>query len=179
MANWAIALRSSSISSGCSSAWTFAGVTAKVLRIDAEDPVLAFVPHPVAVDPVPVPGAHLAGGDRQAAALLAFEQPGVRFLQLRGARAHAVLELGIEPLELPGLAIELGEHLDLGAQHFRHDRHRNVIDRAHLVAAQPVDIADLDRRDEDHRRLLEARMLADHGGELEAVELRHADVDAG
>ena len=24
---------------------------------------------------------------------------------------------------------------------------------------------------------LEARMLADHGGELEAVELRHADVD--
>ena len=55
--------------------------------------------------------------------------------------------------------------------------HRNVVDRAHLVAAQPVDIADLNGGDEDHRRLLEARMLADHGGELESVELRHADVD--
>ena len=37
--------------------------------------------------------------------------------------------------------------------------------------------ADLDRRDEDHRGLLEARMLADHRRELEAVELGHADVD--
>ena len=36
---------------------------------------------------------------------------------------------------------------------------------------------EMDRRDEDDRGLLEARMLADHRGELEAVELRHADVD--
>ena len=149
----------------------------KALRIDAENLVLAFVPHPVAIDPVPVPGPHLAGGDREAAALLAFEQPGVRFLQLGGAGANAIFKLGIEPLELTGLAIQLGEHLDLGAQHFRNHRHRNVVDRAHLVAAQPVDIADLDGGDEDHRRLLEARMLADHGGELETVQLRHADVD--
>ena len=154
-----------------------AGVTSKAFGIDAEDLVLAFVPHPVAVDPVPVPGAHLAGGDRQAAALLAFEQAGVGLLELGGACADAILELGIEPLELPRLAIELGKHPDLGAQHFRHHRHRHVVDRAHLIAAQPVDVADLDRRDEDHRGLLEARMFADHGGELETVELGHADVD--
>ena len=100
-----------------------------------------------------------------------------RLLQFRRARAHAILELAVEPLELPRLAVELGEHLDLGAQHFGHHGHGHVVDRAHLVAAQPVDIADLDRGDEDHRRLLEARMLADHGRKLEAVELGHADVD--
>ena len=75
------------------------------------------------------------------------------------------------------LAVELGEHPDLGAQHLRHDRHRHVVDRAHLVAAQAVDVGEVDRRDEDDRGLLEARMLADHRGQLEAVELRHADVD--
>ena len=101
----------------------------------------------------------------------------MRFLKLGGAGANTVFELGVEPLELPGLAIQFGEHLDLGAQHLRHDRHRNVVDGAHLVAAQPVEIADLYRRDEDHCCFLEARVLADHGGEFEAVELRHADVD--
>ena len=177
LANCANALRSSSMSSGWSSAWTLAGVSSKLAGIDAEDLILAFVPHPVAIDPVPVPGSHLAGGDREAAALLAFQQPGVRFLQFGGAGANAIFELDVEPLELAGLAIELGEHLDLGAQHFRHDRHRNIVDRAHLVAAQPVDVADLDGGDEDHRRLLEARMFADHGGEFEPVQFRHADVD--
>src|SRR5258705_10395157 len=43
--------------------------------IDSKDAVLAFVPHPVAVYPVPVPGAHSARGDRQAAALLTFQEP--------------------------------------------------------------------------------------------------------
>ena len=145
--------------------------------IDAENLILAFVPHPVAIDPVPVPGSHLSGGDRQTPALLAFQQPRVGFFQLRGAGANPVLEFDVEPLQLTGLAIEFGEHLDLGAQDFRHHRHRNVVDRAHLVAAQPVDIADLDRRDEYHRGLLEAGMFADHRGEFEAVEFRHADVD--
>ena len=88
----------------------------------------------------------------------------------------ALLELGVEPLELPVLAIEIGEDADLGAQHLRHDRHRHIVHRAHLVAAQMIDLGEVDRRDEDHRDLLEARMLADHRGELEAVELRHADV---
>ena len=89
----------------------------------------------------------------------------------------AALELWIQLLELAGLAIELGEDPDLGAQHLRDDRHRHVVDRAHLVAAQTVDVGQLDGGDEDDRGLLEARMLADHRGQLEAVELRHADVD--
>ena len=101
----------------------------------------------------------------------------MRGFELGRALAHAPLQLGIEPLELPGLAIKLGEDLDLGAQHLRHDRDRHVIDRAHLVAAQAIDIVHLHGGDEDDRGLLEARMLADHGRELKAVELRHADVD--
>jgi hypothetical protein len=35
----------------------------------------------------------------------------------------------------------------------------------------------VDGGDEDDRRLLEARVLADHRRQLEPVELRHADVD--
>ena len=97
--------------------------------------------------------------------------------QLRRALGDAPLELGVELLELARLAIQLGEDPDLGAQELRHDRHRHVVDRARLVAAQPVEIGQLDRRDEDDRGRLEARMLADHRRQLEAVELRHADID--
>ena len=42
--------------------------------IDSKDVVLAFVPHPVAIDPVPIPGAHFACRDGQAAALLTFQK---------------------------------------------------------------------------------------------------------
>src|SRR4029077_993229 len=41
------------------------------VMIAPEDPELPFVPHPVAVDPVPVPGTHAAGGECKAAALFA------------------------------------------------------------------------------------------------------------
>ena len=149
----------------------------KILRVDAKNLILPFVPHPVAVDPIPIPGPHIARGDRHAATLFAFDKASGRFFQLGGPGANPILQLGIEPLQLPGLAIKLGKHLDLGAQHLRHHRYRNVIDRAHLVAPQPVQVADLNRRDEDHRRLLEPGMLADHGGQFEPVQFRHADVD--
>src|SRR5229473_7862610 len=91
----------------------------KSLRIDSKDTELSFVPHPVAVDPIPIPRTHLSRCDRQATTLLAFEKPGVGFLKLRRAGANAVLELSIKPLQLPGLAIQFGEHPDLCAQNFR------------------------------------------------------------
>ena len=128
-------------------------------------------------DGIPVPRPHLPGGQRQTAALLALQQPRVRGFELRRALAHAPLQLGIQPLQLARLAVKLGEYLDLGAQHRRNDRHRHVIDRAHLVAAQAIDVVHLDGGDEDDRRALKPRMLADHGRELEAVEFRHADID--
>ena len=43
--------------------------------IDAENMMLAFVPFAVAGDGIEVPRAHLAGGERQAAALLALHEP--------------------------------------------------------------------------------------------------------
>ncbi len=149
----------------------------ELVGIDAKDLILAFIPHPVAIDPVPVPGSHLPGGYRETAALLAFQKPRVRFLQFGGAGANAIFELDVEALELARLAIELRKHLDLGAQHLRYDGHRNIVDRTHFVAAQPVDVADLYRGDEYHRRLLEAGMFADHRGEFEPVQFRHADID--
>ena len=77
------------------------------------------------------------------AALLALAQAlGLR-LELGGARGDALLELGVQRLELAGLAVELDEDPDLGAQHLGHDRHGDVVDRADLVAAQMVDLGDL------------------------------------
>ena len=99
-----------------------------------------------------------------------------RRLQFRRAGRHPLLQLGVHALELPGLAVELGEHPDLCAQHLRHDRDRHVVDRAHFVAAQTIHLGQMDRRDEDHRSLLEPRMLPDHRGELEAIEIGHADI---
>ena len=53
----------------------------------------------------------------------------------------------------------------------------DVVDRAELVAAQAVEVGDVDRGDEDDRRLLEARMLVDQARGLEAVHARHVDVE--
>ena len=119
----------------------------------------------------------MTGGQRQAAPLFALQQPRGRSLQLRGSLGDAALELLVELLELSRLAIEFGENLHLGAEHLGNDRHRNVIDGAHLVGAQAIDVGQMDRRNEDDRGALKTRMLADHRRQLEPVELRHAYVD--
>ena len=78
---------------------------------------------------------------------------------------------------MSGLAIKLGENPDLGAQHLRNDRHRNVVDGAHFVGAQAVHVGQMDGRNEDDRGALKARVFADHRGQLKAIEFRHAHVD--
>ncbi len=75
-----------------------------------------------------------------------------------------------------GLAMQLGEHADFGAKQFGNDRNGNVIDGPALIALEAVQIGEVHRGDEDDGGLLEARMLADHVGEFEAVDFRHADV---
>jgi CheY-like chemotaxis protein len=52
-----------------------------------------------------------------------------------------------------------------------------VVVLAELVAAHAVHVGDVDRGDEDDRRLLEARMLVDHARGLEAVHAGHVDVE--
>ncbi len=144
--------------------------------IDVENAVLAVVPDAFTLERIPVPRAHLAGGERERAAPLAREQPGVGRRELGGPFGDALLQLPVELLQLAGLPVELREHPDLGAQHIGDDRNRNVVDRSHRVAAQPVHVSQVNGGDEDDRRLLEARVVADHRGKLETVEIRHADV---
>src|SRR4051812_4379543 len=146
------------------------------LLVHAENAMLPFVPDAFAGDGVPFPRTHIARGEGQAATLFALAQLLGRIVELRGPFGDTVLELLVELLELTRLAVKLGEDPDLGAQNFRDHRHRNVVDRAQLIAAQPIDIREIDGGDEDDRRLLETWVLADHRRQLEAVELGHADV---
>jgi len=69
----------------------------------------------------PNPRIHLAGRKRQVAAILALLQAPRRAFQFRGAVGDPLLELGIELLEQLRFAVQLGENLDLGAQHFGND----------------------------------------------------------
>src|SRR5437660_4663469 len=86
----------------------------KLVRIDSGNPILTGVPAAVAGSRVPLPRAHLACFERQAAAALAFEEARMRRFQLRGALGHSALELLVELLELAGLAIEFCKDLDFG-----------------------------------------------------------------
>ncbi len=116
--------------------------------VDAEDLALALVPYRASARDVPLPAPHLAGGERQAAQALALPKLPCGGGESGGALGDPRLELAVELLELPGLAIELNEDLDLRAQHLGDHRHRDIVDRAHFVATQPVDVGEQDRRDE-------------------------------
>ena len=101
---------------------------------------------------------------------------GFALAQFLGALGHAAFQVGVEPRELAGLAMQFDEHPDLGAQHFRNDGHGDVVDRAPAIAVDLVGVGKVDAGDEDDCSLAEARMLANHVGQLETVQLRHADV---
>ena len=124
-----------------------------------------------------VPPAHLRRFERQPQPLLVAAKLGGGGHQRRRALAHPLLELLVQPLQLLRRAIEVGEDPDLGAQDLRHHGDGDIVHGARLVAAQEVEIGEQDGGDEDDRRPPAARMVADHPGELEAVEIRHADVD--
>src|SRR4051812_10200571 len=147
------------------------------LWLNPENAVLPLVPELFAGDEVVIIRAHAARREGEAAPLLALPQTCRRGFELGGSLGDTLFELDIEPFQIPGLAIEFGEDLDLRPQHLGNDRDWDVIDRPRLVAAQAVEIGNLDGRHEDDRNLLEARVVADHGGELEAIELRHRDVE--
>ncbi len=90
----------------------------------------------------------------------------------RWPRARLLIEL----LQLAPLAVQLHQHRHLAAQDLRHHRNRHVVDRAELVALQAVELADVHAGDEDDRRALEARMLVDQAGGLEAIHAGHVHV---
>ncbi len=72
--------------------------------------------------------------------------------------------------------MQLGKYAHLGPQQLWNDGHRDVIHRAALISLDAIQIRQMYCRDEDDGRLLEARMLVHHIRQLEAIDLRHADV---
>src|SRR5580692_127821 len=97
-------------------------------------------------------------------------------LQLLGALLHALLKLGVESFQHARLAMQLDKDSDFGAQHFWNDGNRDVIHGAAAIALDFVGVRKSDAGDEDDRRLLEARMLANGVGQLKAVHVWHAHV---
>ena len=63
------------------------------------------------------------------------------------------------------------------SQDLRHYGDGDIINRAHLVAGQAVELTDMDAGHENDRRLLESRMLVDETRGLEAIHVRHADIE--
>ena len=86
-------------------------------------------------------------------------------------------QLAVQLLQLARLAIQIGKYADLRAQQFRCEWHRHVVHRAKFITTQPVKVGHHDGGDEDDRGALEPRVFPDHPGQLEAVEIRHADID--
>ena len=101
----------------------------------------------------------------------------VELPQLGGPLGHPLLQFGVEAFQLTGLAVQIDEDLDLGAQQFRYHGNRHIVDAAQLVAPQLIRMRHQHGRDENDGRRLKTRTLADHLGKLETVEVRHAHVD--
>ena len=119
----------------------------------------------------------MSGSECQAAQALALAELQRGRREFSRALRHARLEFSVELFELSLFPVQLDKHFDLRAQNFRNDRHRHVIDCAHLVTAQTINVGQQDGGNENERCLLEAGMIADHRGQLEAVDVRHIDVD--
>src|SRR6185437_7860989 len=149
----------------------------KVLRVDPKNSVVPLIPEVTTGGNVQVPRAHISSRQREASSLFALHQLNSRGFQRRGPFRDARLQFLIQLLELPRLAIQLGEYLDLRPQHFGDDGNWNIVDRAHFVATQTVHFTEQNGRYENDRCFLKSRVIADHGGKLEAVQVGHADVD--
>src|SRR5205823_3474646 len=83
---------------------------------DAVNRMLPFIPYDPAGGEIPVPRAEVARRERKAAPLLALQQPDGGSLQFGGALRDPPLQLKVQPLELPVLAIEIDEDANLRAQ---------------------------------------------------------------
>ena len=101
------------------------------------------------------------------------EEVGAAALLLGGvARAFRFGHGADALLHLP----QLDEHLDLAAQDIRPHRRQDVIDRAERVAVRRLHLVGVGG-DEDDRRVRRPLVLPDELGGLQAVDVRHVDVE--
>ena len=96
--------------------------------------------------------------------------------QIRGAVDHTLLQLSVQGDQLQRLAVQLDEHSHFGAKDFGDHGHKDVVHRAEFVAFEPIQVRGAPGGDENDRCLAESRVLAEQRGGLEAVHLRHHDV---
>ena len=77
----------------------------------------------------------------------------------------------------PSVEMKVDEDFDLGTQYFRHDRRRDVVDRAQRITARGMHLVVVvggDEDDRDVRRLLPA---ANQRRGLQAVDAGHVDIE--
>ena len=85
-------------------------------------------------------------------------------------------QLGLSP-KLCILVVQLDEDGDLRAQDLGTERFEDIVDGARRIAPEDLFFVLGDRRDEDDRNVTRPLTLLDQRGGLEAVELRHLDVE--
>ena len=120
---------------------------------------------------------HLCGAELLAEPVVQFARDAAALFVLSDEQtARQVAQFEIEQFKLARLAMKLGKDADFRAQEFRVDRDGDVIDGAPLISLEAVEIGEVNRRDENDRSLLETRMLTNHVGKLEAIDLGHADI---
>jgi hypothetical protein len=71
---------------------------------------------------------------------------------------------------------EIDEYAHLAAQDRRHDRSQDIVDGTELVTSLRLHLIGI-RRHENDRRVRRAPVLADQLGRLDAVHVRHVDVE--
>jgi len=94
-----------------------------------------------------------------------------------GAFANAAAEALLRLSQLHRLLVQVDEHRDLRAQHLGVERLEHVVDRADGVALEDLLLLLVDRRQEDDRDVLGLRPALDQLGRLEAVHVRHLDIE--
>src|ERR1700682_3709484 len=82
----------------------------------------------------------------------------------------------IQRFQLTRLAMQIHKYANLCPQQFRNDRDGNIVHGAAFVSLEVVHVCQQYRGDEDDRRLLKARMLADYFSEFKTVEFWHAHI---
>jgi len=97
--------------------------------------------------------------------------------QFRRSLGHSPFKFRVQLLQLVGFSVQVQKHAHLGTENSWNNGNRDVFDGAVFITPQLIDIGQRHGRHEDDGNLLESRMVADHGGQLEPVQIGHDHID--